>query len=446
MKNEEGLRLIRAEITNYKNIEHKIITFDDRRLIVISGANGAGKSSLIQALLSPLMPKIIPAKPIREGEERASVSLTLAGTLHGDRKEYTLDLHFTQANQKGKLYVKNEKGEAITKSVKTVVEGIVGNIGFDIFQFLGATKLKQIQTLKEISGATVEIDKIDIDRKAVYDKRTYTNNRIGELEAIANDHLFTNEEIERFSAAVDLAPLNKELSEVSDKINEWSRIESGVKEFERNLIYITNENIQKRAEVDALKKQIEVLEEQIAANVLKGDEIIAKRDGGRAWLEKNPKPDAVAVTEKIKRANEHNQKCAQVKSLAEKHKELIDLKQKSSELTVALEGFDARKTQVLENSKLPVKGLTFTDEEIFYEGLPFSEDQIPKSKIIAIGAAISMALNPNLRVIVVNDGSLLDRDTLKTLMKIVEKKGYQLIVEQVDQDGGELSINFGESV
>jgi flagellar motility protein MotE (MotC chaperone) len=322
----------------------------------------------------------------------------------------------------------------------------VGNIGFDIFEFLGSTKLKQIQTLKELSGVTVEIDKIDMERKTVYDKRTYTNSRISEIEAVVANHPYDKEQIDKYSETIDLTALNNDLKGISDKINEWSRIDSGVKEFERNANYIIEENAQKKKKIVELEQQIAALNTQINGNMEKLAEVEKKIKGGKEWLDNNPKPDASIITEQIKGANEHNIHAGKIQDIASKHKELLSLKEKSSEFTVALEGFDVRKNKVLEGSKLPVKGLTFTDEEIYYNNLPFDESQIPKSKIIAIGAAISMALNPNLRVIVINDGSLLDKETLTTLMKIVSLKGYQLIVEMVSQDGGDLEIKFEEGV
>jgi len=55
-----------------------------------------------------------------------------------------------------------------------------------------------------------------------------------------------------------------------------------------------------------------------------------------------------------------------------------------------------------------------------------------------------MAMNPNLRLMVIKDGSLLDKKTLEYILKICESKGYQLLIEMVDRDGGDLSIEFVE--
>jgi hypothetical protein len=55
-----------------------------------------------------------------------------------------------------------------------------------------------------------------------------------------------------------------------------------------------------------------------------------------------------------------------------------------------------------------------------------------------------MALNPNLRLLVVKRGESLDRDHMKALLQICSKEGYQLLIEKVDSDKEEVEIEFVE--
>ena len=95
---------------------------------------------------------------------------------------------------------------------------------------------------------------------------------------------------------------------------------------------------------------------------------------------------------------------------------------------------------------MPVKGLSFTDEEIYYNDLPFNEDSQPKSTIIGVGVKIAMCLNPRLKVLVIRDGSLLDDGTLKMILKMADKYGYQLLIEIVDNEHDVPEIKFTEEV
>ncbi len=97
-------------------------------------------------------------------------------------------------------------------------------------------------------------------------------------------------------------------------------------------------------------------------------------------------------------------------------------------------------------SSFPIKQLTFEDDQLFFGGLPFNEQHVPKSTLIAVGVKIGQMMNPNLRVLIIRDGSLLGKELLKRLIEMCEKKDYQLLIEVVDRDDEkELEIQFIES-
>ena len=83
---------------------------------------------------------------------------------------------------------------------------------------------------------------------------------------------------------------------------------------------------------------------------------------------------------------------------------------------------------------MPVKGLEFIDTGLSYNGLSLTEDNISTSRIIEIGIRIAIAMNPNLRIMQIKDGSLLDKDMLKTIKDICKDKDYQLFIEKVSDE------------
>jgi len=56
-----------------------------------------------------------------------------------------------------------------------------------------------------------------------------------------------------------------------------------------------------------------------------------------------------------------------------------------------------------------------------------------------------MAKNPRLKTIFVDDGSLLDEETMSWIFKKCENDGYQLICEMVDWKADELHTEFIEN-
>ena len=83
---------------------------------------------------------------------------------------------------------------------------------------------------------------------------------------------------------------------------------------------------------------------------------------------------------------------------------------------------------------MPIPGLTIDDSGILYNDIPL--DQCSDGAKLMIGVAISMALNPTVRVILIKDGSLIDKKNMAMLAKVVKDKDFQLLIEKVnDLDG-----------
>jgi isopentenyl diphosphate isomerase/L-lactate dehydrogenase-like FMN-dependent dehydrogenase len=49
-----------------------------------------------------------------------------------------------------------------------------------------------------------------------------------------------------------------------------------------------------------------------------------------------------------------------------------------------------------------------------------------------VSVAVAMALNPNLKVVLVRDGSLLDKKSLAALAEAAAEKGFDVLLETVD--------------
>jgi DNA repair exonuclease SbcCD ATPase subunit len=437
----EGLRLIKAEITNFKNISHKEVRFEGKSALVI-GKNGAGKSSLIQAIMSPVNSKVIPDKPIKEGEERASVELQIGGNLRGEDVKYNVSMYFSPENQRGRVVVTNPEGDNITKS-KSSITDLMGDISFDIMDFinLGYTRdgkpskpgiREQIEILKKLmpKEAIETLFKLDRDKKELYDTRTEKNREMEYYRSMLEGNQLSQEEIELYSKPLDAAPVQEKLRNLSNVVANHSEVTSKLNGFIRD--------------EESLKNEIQELVERLQK---KKDQLIVTQDNiikGKEWLDKNPKPDMSALTQELEKINAHNDKHKIVAELDGKKEKYELLRQETDKQTVTLKNIEEEKKKIFSSNALPVKGLEFDEEQVLFNGLPLSDKQIPTSTLIGIGCKIGMAMNPNLRLMVIRDGSLLDKKTLKYILDICEKQGYQILVEMVDQDGGDLSVEFVE--
>ena len=72
-----------------------------------------------------------------------------------------------------------------------------------------------------------------------------------------------------------------------------------------------------------------------------------------------------------------------------------------------------------------------------FRSIPFS--QASEAEKIKASMAIGLALNPQLRVLLIRDGSLLDSDSLKTIGEMAANADAQIWIERVG-DGDEVSV------
>jgi hypothetical protein len=92
-----------------------------------------------------------------------------------------------------------------------------------------------------------------------------------------------------------------------------------------------------------------------------------------------------------------------------------------------------------------VKELTFGDNDILLDGLPFS--QASTARKIRVSTALLMALKPELRVLLVREGSLLDDEARAALEADAREHDFVVLMECVGAgDGSGIVIEDGEVV
>jgi hypothetical protein len=93
----------------------------------------------------------------------------------------------------------------------------------------------------------------------------------------------------------------------------------------------------------------------------------------------------------------------------------------------------AAKVKAIAEAKLPVPGMTLGDGVVLLNNVPF-EQASDAQKLIA-SVRMAMAANPKLKLILIQNGSLLDAKAMELLAKLAEETGYQVFIERVDGSG-----------
>ena len=446
---DSGLKVLKASITNFKNITHKEVELNGRSVMFV-GPNNVGKSSLIQAICSPINSKFMPLEPIKKGEERAKVEITIGGNLHGEEVKYIISSYFSPEHSRGRLVVENEEGAKLS-GAKTALQDIIGNIGFDIMDFirLGRTETgkvssagvkQQIEILKSLMPKEViqDLYKLDQEKEKIYKERTDINSQIRFLEGNIQNNHFTVEQIELYKEekkASDISEQIKAGKELNDKIYRANEIIAGEAKKTQELSNQVSEIDKEIERLTVIKK--EILEKEIPT-------LLSDVEKCKTFVSKKQVVDIEALEASLDDISSHNVNVQKVKSLKDDQEKLSSEKIKSENITKRLAEIEEQKKKLFSSSALPVKGLEFDEEKVMFNGLPLNEDQIPTSQLIAIGLRLGMAMNPNLRLLVIKDGSLIDEKTMNYILQTCEKKGYQIFIEMVERKGTELSIEFIE--
>ncbi len=98
-----------------------------------------------------------------------------------------------------------------------------------------------------------------------------------------------------------------------------------------------------------------------------------------------------------------------------------------------LGAIDKKKADALAKVKFPIDGLGFDDSGVTFYGVPFV--QASAAEQLRVSAALAMATDPELRILQVRDGSLLDSDSMAVLEELAAEHDFQVWVEVVDESG-----------
>jgi DNA repair exonuclease SbcCD ATPase subunit len=398
------MRIVNLQAENFKKLAAIDITpVED--MVTITGKNGAGKSSVLDAITAALCGgKAIDRVPIRKGEEKAEVRV--------DCGEFVVVRTFT----KGGTYLRIESKDGHqVESPQKFLDQIVGKISFDPLQFINEEKDKQKRILLDLIG--VDVDSLDQEEKTLREDRTITGREVKRQEALLKTYKWypdvkEQSEISVMDATVELQEAMRHNNKMEMMRGEAQGLKDrGMKAAER--VKQLQEEITELQEGIAKAKTeyreiIEALDDMIPANIEGMQESISNIEQRNALIRSN------AVYLDAKRN--------------------LDTETKKYEgMTKQIAGIEKKRKELLDGAQMPVEGLTFDATELFYNGVPL--DQASDGEKLMVSLGISMALNPLLRVLRIKDGSLLDEGNRAIIRAMLAEKDYQLWFETVGTDG-----------
>lgn len=421
--NKDDLRIIELRGENFKKIKAIVIRPDDD-LVLLTGKNDQGKSSAIDLIISMLCgkhTKMIP-QPIRKGQTHADGRLDLG--------KFIVTVKWTE---KGRyLEVTNAEGYIPPLPPQELLDTFVGEISFDLSKFIEMEDKERTELFLKLAG--IDFGPIDQEIERLVEERRLQGIKMkmyaGDREVITIENL-------------PEVPINT--SKLSDKYDEAISVNNEIRDVQGESQNNSSLILTNLTHIKKLKEEILELEEE-------NKRIGESNTKLNKWLSENKPIETEEIKQEMFNANKINEQIGareRNKVKDQKHKYELSVYEKQ---TTKITERRKSKDKTLQEAKLPLPGLTVNSLGTFFNDTPIN--QLSSSEKLKVGMSVAMALNYKLKVILVKEASLLDKDNLQVIREMAKGKGYQVWLEYVTSNkkmgfyfvDGEIKLINGEKV
>lgn len=393
-------KIIKLSAKNVLRLSAVEIT-PEGELVVIGGNNAQGKTSVLDSILLALGGRVAKhTEPLKRGEEKGFATVEL--------EDIVVTRTFTEGGG-GSLKVTNKKG-LIFSTPQKILDKLVSALSFDPLAWTAMDSKKQTETLRNLLD--LDFDAADETRKVAYDERTAVKRMVRDLQGKLKDFPEIDENIEK----VDTQELMSELDRRAEhnEENEQRRSDYAV---------LVDHGADLRRNINEMQERLGTLRDK--AKTLK-----AEIDG----LEDQ---DEEEIRTQIQNASETNERYREAKARRAFDENLKQETSRVEQLTQSIEAIDSMKGKALKAAKWPVKGLGMDGVGVTYNSIPF--EQASSAEQLRVSVGMGIALNPELKVILIRDGSLLDDANLQMVADMAKESGHQIWLERVGK-GKEVQV------
>ena len=418
-------RITRFVAKNFMRIQALDITPDpNTHKVVLAGRNRQGKSSAFEALRAVLQGKRAFAKsPIHTGASQAESTVWLDNGLK-------IELVISQGDHR--IKVTNADGSKPKGTAAQILKSLVSDVCSDPMKLASMEESELIDQLRKLTG--LDTSDLDLQAKQSYDARTDVNREVKSLKARLDALPPKHEDAP--AEEVQVADL---LTEMRVAREQQQMLENFAKEIEAK----------KHSRQETLN-WIEMTERIIAEEQKKLQEAkvaVVSFDAGISHDEETlgnlVSPDVTAIEAKLATVQETNTKVQQNAARDTLANELAQKEQDSNALTQLIEDTEQQRQDRIAAVKMPVEGLELDGASLKLRGVPFSQASHSERMTLCVGLA--SLINPELAVLLVEEGYCCDDQTLQMLYDIARNHEPPLDIwlETLNKQPGAFVIEAG---
>lgn len=470
----------KLELSNFQVIKEFNADFEGN-VYFITGDNELGKSTLLKAIGALLTGNRDAV--LRNGEDKGFAKMVVGD----DGEEYDVELRFTKANPRGTLSIK-QKTTGMRSDNVSMLQKVFGYTDFDAVEFsrwseTAEGRRKQVEYVRALLPENVQkrIAEIDAEVTTVKDKRKEANAEVKTYTTIcaAAEKQLKPGDAKTYAEKIDITDLMEEQNENARLIEKAKTVRTALQTRTEQLEAIPERIKKANADHDQADKRIAddlaFEEKEVARIIAEAQQRLAdakkeaetskklidkelkdtlkqietdkadyetRKKNAADWLEKYEanNPEKLDTAEQLKKAEEHNRMNTLVVDYMEKKKQKDAAEKVAQTHEKTLSDLQKERENLIAKSKLPIEGLTFTDDGLELNGVPFVAGKVSDSQIMEVAAKLIIASNPTVKVFRIARGESLGAKRLQSLIELARKEGYQGFIEEVKRGQDDLII------
>lgn len=441
----------KLELVNFQVIKEFNADFDGN-VYFITGDNELGKSTVLKAIGALLTGNRDAV--LKNGESKGFAKMIVGD----DGEEYEVELKFTKANPRGTLSIKSKTTGMKSDNV-SMLQKIFGYTDFDAVEFsrwseTAEGRRKQIEVVKSLLPEEVRtrIAEIDTTVAGLKTERTGVNRDLKTYKSISDaaGQGLTTQDLKTYAKQKDITELMKEQAENAQLIEKAKTVRSALEQRKKQLEEIPERLAEAKATyekaIEEAKKAIERTEklykEAIAQIESEKADYETRKANAEKWLanyEEN-NPEKLDTAEQLRKAEEHNKMAAKVADYLSKKKQADDKKTEAEKMDSEIAELSAEREKLISSAKLPISGLSFSDDGLVLNDVPFVAGKVSDSQIMEVAAKLIIASNPTVKVFRIARGESLGQKRLQAILDLAKKEGFQGFIESVVRGQQDLII------
>ena len=417
------MNIVKLQAENIKRIVAVEIE-PDGALVQITGRNGAGKSSVLDAIWWALAgERSVQSVPIRKGADTARIALDLG--------EVVVTRHFAKREDDSvttRITVENAEG-ARFPSPQKMLDSLLGSLSFDPLAFARASDREQVEQLAGLCG--VDMAAVERANKGDYERRRDCN-RDAKQKRAAECQIIVPAGTPY--AEISVGALVKQIrdAEAGNRERESERRKRERDEATVRSLRADAENAERQALIDAERARREsddlhrratavlraaddaaqAVRESVEKYLIEADQLVQKYT---ALPPVEPDIDTAPIQDQIARAERVNRDVSAAETKRALMVSVAEHEQQAKALTASMDARRQKVADAIAAADVGIDGLSIEDGRVMLDGFPI--DQAADAGRLRLSCAIAMRGDAKLRVLRVRDGSLLDADSLALLQR-----------------------------